>query len=58
MDELIRLMEEALAQDLERCAAAIRADEKANALAALESAFSKLDMALDIARTQSATSFG
>ena len=45
-------MEEALTADLERCGAAIRAEDKAAALAELERAFAKLDTALDLIRSQ------
>jgi ribosomal protein S20 len=49
--EAIRLLEEALRQDLERCRAAVQAGDKAAALTELESAFAKLDTALDMIRT-------
>jgi hypothetical protein len=52
VDQVITLMEEALTADLERCGAAIRADDKAAALAELERAFAKLDTALDLIRSQ------
>ena len=53
MDQAVTLMEEALTGDLERCAAAIRGDDKTRALAELERAFAKLDTVLDLIRSQS-----
>jgi hypothetical protein len=52
VDQVISLMEEALTGELERCSAAIRSDDKVTALAELERAFAKLDIALDMIRSQ------
>ena len=51
MDEAVAYLEEVIRGDLERCAAAIRADDKAGALSELESAFAKLDTVLDMVRS-------
>ncbi len=50
MDEAMMYLEEVIRGDLERCAAAIRGDDKAAALSELEGAFAKLDTVLDIIR--------
>ncbi len=50
MDQAIELLQEVTRQDLEACESAIRADDKATALAAIERAFAKIDTALDIIR--------
>ena len=47
VNDSIRLIQEAVRDDLEACGAAIRGDDKAQATAALERGIAKLDMALD-----------
>lgn len=51
MDQTIALLQEVARQDLERCEAAIKNDQKAEAIAAIESAFAKLDTAIDMLRS-------
>ena len=51
--QVIGLIEEVTRTDLEACETAIRASDQAAAINAIERAFAKLDMALDILRSQS-----
>ncbi len=53
MDQAIELLQEVVRQDLEQCEAAIRGDDKATAIAAIERAFAKIDTALDVIRSAS-----
>jgi hypothetical protein len=52
LDQAIHLLEEIARDDLERCASAIKADDKAAGLSSLERAFAKLDTAIDLLRNQ------
>ncbi len=52
LDQAIHLLEEIARDDLETCAAAIKADDKATGLSSLERAFAKLDTAIDLLRNQ------
>jgi len=52
VNEAIHLLEEIARDDLEACASAIKADDKAAGLGSLERAFAKLDTAIDILRNQ------
>ncbi len=52
VDQAIHLLEEITREDLEACASAIKADDKASGLSSLERAFAKLDTAIDILRNQ------
>ncbi len=52
VDQVIHLLEEITRDDLETCASAIKADDKAAGLSSLERAFAKLDTAIDILRNQ------
>ncbi len=52
VDQAIHLLEEITRDDLEACASAIRADDKAEGLSSLERAFAKLDTAIDLLRNQ------
>jgi len=52
LDQAIHLLEEVARDDLEACASAIKADDKASGLSSLESAFAKLDTAIDLLRNQ------
>ncbi len=52
MDQVIALLQDVVRQDLEKCQAAIRADDKSTAIAAMELAFAKLDTAIDMLRSQ------
>lgn len=47
VNDSIRLIQEAVREDLETCGTALRGDQKDQATAALERAIAKLDMALD-----------
>jgi hypothetical protein len=49
--EAVRLLEEALQGDLERCRTALVEGERETGLSSLESAFAKLDTALDLIRS-------
>jgi hypothetical protein len=52
LDQAIHLLEEIARDDLEACASAIEADDKAGGLSSLERAFAKLDTAIDLLRNQ------
>jgi hypothetical protein len=52
LDQAIHLLEEIARDDLETCASAIKADDKATGLSSLERAFAKLDTAIDLLRNQ------
>ena len=51
MDQVIGLLEEVARQDLEACETAIRDEDQAAAIGAIERAFAKLDTALDMLRS-------
>jgi hypothetical protein len=53
LDQVIGLLEEVTRTDLEACEAAIRVTDQAAAISAIELAFAKLDLALDLLRAQS-----
>jgi hypothetical protein len=46
------MLEEISRDDLEACASAIKADDRAAGLSSLERAFAKLDTAIDLLRNQ------
>jgi len=50
VDQVIHLLEEIARDDLESCASAIKAADKAASLSSLELAFAKLDTAIDLLR--------
>ncbi len=50
LDQAIHLLEEIARDDLETCASAIEANDKAEGLSSLERAFAKLDTAIDLLR--------
>jgi HPt (histidine-containing phosphotransfer) domain-containing protein len=52
MNHAIELLQEIARDDLEQCEAAIRADDKAVAIDAIERAFAKLDTAIDMLRSE------
>jgi hypothetical protein len=54
LDQAIHLLEEVARDDLEACAAAIKAEDKGEGLRSLERAFAKLDTAIDLLRNQGA----
>ncbi len=51
-EQIISLLEEIAQTDLEACATAIRASDRAAALSAIETVFAKLDTAIDMVRNQ------
>jgi hypothetical protein len=51
MDQAIELLQEIARDDLEKCEAAIRAEDKVAAIEAIERAFAKLDTAIDVLRS-------
>ena len=53
-DQVIHLLEEIARDDLETCATAIEAADKAAGLGSLERAFAKLDTAIDLLRNHGA----
>ncbi len=54
LEQAIHLLEEVTRDDLEACASAIKAEDKAGGLSSLERAFAKLDTAIDLLRNQGA----